>query len=110
VLFPSQDEIQFFFSLPSEKIKTPDTQTSPTKTMKLNKDNGLQTQWTRTPAGNSTYKKLAVQWLNEIRFFNQTFVQVDSFVLRNRQLLIAAKRWEKSLCETIFPIEPPLRR
>jgi len=92
VLFPSQDEIQFFFSIPSEKIKTPDTQTSPTKTMKLNKDNGLQTQWTRTPARNSTYKNLAVQWLNEIRFFNQTFVQVDSFVLRNRQLLIAAKR------------------
>jgi hypothetical protein len=41
---------------------------------------------------NSTYKKLAVQWLNEVQFFNQTFVQVDSFVLRNRQLLIAAKR------------------
>jgi hypothetical protein len=44
-------------------------------------------------AGNSTYKKLAVQWLNEVQFFNQTFVQVDSFVLRNRQLLIAAKRY-----------------
>jgi hypothetical protein len=43
---------------------------------------------------NSTYKKLAVQWLNEVQFFNQTFVQVDSFVLRNRQLLIAAKRWQ----------------
>ena len=42
--------------------------------------------------GNSTYKKLAVQWLNEVQFFNQTFVQVDSFVLRNRQLVIAAKR------------------
>ena len=42
--------------------------------------------------GNSTYKKLAVQWLNEVQFFNQTFVQVDNLVLRNRQLLIAAKR------------------
>jgi hypothetical protein len=41
---------------------------------------------------NSTYKKLAVQWLNEVQFFNQTFVQVDSFVLQNRQLLIAANR------------------
>jgi len=41
---------------------------------------------------NSTYKKLAVQWLNEVQFFNQNFVQVESFVLRNRQLLIAAKR------------------
>ncbi len=47
------------------------------------------------PAGNSTYKKLAVQWLNEVQFFNQTFVQVDSFVLRNRQLLIAAKRYKQ---------------
>jgi len=43
-------------------------------------------------ATNSTYKKLAVQRLNEVQFFNQTFVQVESFVLRNRQLLIAAKR------------------
>jgi len=41
---------------------------------------------------NSTYKKLAVQWLNEVQFFNQTFVQVESFVLRNRQLLIVANR------------------
>ena len=55
--------------------------------------NELTNTKTRTPAGNSTYKKLAVQWLNEVQFFNQTFVQVDSFVLRNRQLLIAAKRY-----------------
>ena len=47
----------------------------------------------RKPAANSTYKKLAVQWLNEVQFFNQTFVLVDSFVLRNRQLLIAPKRY-----------------
>ncbi|MCL8009352.1 hypothetical protein M8845_18150, partial [Gelidibacter japonicus] len=53
----------------------------------------------RRPAYNSTYKKLAVQWLNEVQFFNQTFVQVDSFVLRNRQLLIAANRYA-SLYET----------
>lgn len=41
---------------------------------------------------NSGFKKLAVQWLNQVQFFNQTFVQVDSFVLRNRQLLKPAKR------------------
>ena len=46
----------------------------------------------KNTTANSTYKKLAVQWLNEVQIFNQTFVQVDSFVLRNRQLLIAAKR------------------
>ena len=62
-------------------------------TLKLNTDNGLQRRWTRTPAPNSTYKKLAVKWLNEVQFFNQNFVQVDSFALRNRQLLIAANRW-----------------
>jgi hypothetical protein len=43
---------------------------------------------------NSTYKKLAVQWLNEVQFFNQTFLHVESFVLRNRQLLVAAKRYK----------------
>jgi len=47
----------------------------------------------RRPAYNSTYKKLAIQWLNEVQFFNQTLVQVESFVLRNRQLLLAANRY-----------------
>jgi hypothetical protein len=47
----------------------------------------------RRAAGNNTYKKLAVQWFNEVQFFNQTFVQFESFVLRNRQLLIAANRY-----------------
>ena len=41
---------------------------------------------------NSTYKKLAVQWLNEALCFVSSSVLVDSFVLRNRQLLVAAKR------------------
>jgi len=44
---------------------------------------------------NSGFKKLAVQWLNQVQFSNQTFVQVDSFVLRNRQLLVAANRYTK---------------
>jgi len=91
---PTQEKIQNIFSSPLKKIKTPDTQADTKKTVKLNKDNGLQTRTTRTPAPNSTYKKLAVQWLNEVQFFNQTFVQVDSFVLRNRQLLIAANRYQ----------------
>jgi len=45
-----------------------------------------------SPAHNSTYKKLAVQWLNEALFFVSSFVVADSLVLRNRQLLVAAKR------------------
>jgi hypothetical protein len=41
---------------------------------------------------NSGFKKLAVQWLNKVQFFNLPFVVADSFVLRNRQLLKPAKR------------------
>jgi len=48
---------------------------------------------TRKTAYNSTYKKLAVQWLNEALCFVLSFVVADSLVLRNRQLLVAAKRW-----------------
>jgi hypothetical protein len=45
----------------------------------------------RTP--NSTYKKLAVQWLNEALCFVSSSVVADSFRLRNRQLLVAPKRY-----------------
>lgn len=47
----------------------------------------------RKAADNSGFKKLAVQWLNQVQFSNQTFVQADSFVLRNRQLLKPANRY-----------------
>jgi len=50
------------------------------------------TRTTEARTANSGFKKLAVQWLNQVQFFNQTFVHVDSFVLRNRQLLKPAKR------------------
>ncbi len=46
----------------------------------------------RKTTANSTYKKLAVQWLNEALCFVSSSVVADSFRLRNRQLLIAAKR------------------
>jgi hypothetical protein len=44
-------------------------------------------------SGNSTYKKLAVQWLLEALCFVSSSVVADSFVLRNRQLLVAANRY-----------------
>jgi hypothetical protein len=44
---------------------------------------------------NSTYKKLAVQWLNEVLCFVSSFVVAESFRLRNRQLLVAAKRYHQ---------------
>jgi hypothetical protein len=40
--------------------------------------------------GNSTYKKLAVQWLNEHLCFVSSSVVADSFVLRNPPLGQAA--------------------
>ena len=42
---------------------------------------------------NSTFPKVAVQWLNQALCFNQSFCLVDSEVLRNRHLRVAAKRW-----------------
>jgi hypothetical protein len=36
---------------------------------------------------------LAVQWLNEALSFVSSFAVADSLVLRNCQLLVAAKRW-----------------
>ena len=46
----------------------------------------------RRASGNSGFKKLAVQWLQEVQFSNVTFVVADSLVLRNRQLLKPTKR------------------
>jgi len=48
---------------------------------------------TRIKTPNSTYKKLAVQWLNEALCFVSSSVVADSFMLRNRQLLVAANRY-----------------
>ena len=47
----------------------------------------------RSTAPNSTYKKLAVQWLNEALCFVSSSVVADSLVLRYRQLLVAANRY-----------------
>jgi len=46
----------------------------------------------RKAAANSTYKKLAVQWLNEALCFVSSLVLVDSFVLRNPPLRQAPNR------------------
>jgi hypothetical protein len=42
--------------------------------------------------GNSTYPKVAVQWLNQALCFYQSLCLVDSEVLRNRHLRVAANR------------------
>ena len=48
----------------------------------------------RRASGNSGFKKLAVQWLQEVQFSNETFAVADSLVLRNRQLLKPTKRYK----------------
>ena len=62
-------------------------------TRKLNTDNGLQGRTDRTPAANSVLPQLAVTCKIEAECSYQTFVQVDSEVLRNRQLRQHAKRY-----------------
>jgi hypothetical protein len=47
---------------------------------------------------NSTYKKLAVQWLNGAFCFYLSSVVADSFRLRNCQLLVAANRYLSCFC------------
>ncbi len=58
----------------------------------------MQTKQLRTysrAAGNIGFKKLAVQWLNEHSTSHQHLWWLDSFVLRNRQLLKPAKRYRQ---------------
>jgi len=49
----------------------------------------------RTTGYNSSYPKVAVQWLNQALCFYQSFCLVDSEVLLNRHLRVAANRWHK---------------
>ncbi|MBP9153126.1 MAG: hypothetical protein KBF73_12650, partial [Flavobacteriales bacterium] len=46
----------------------------------------------------STYPKVAVQWLNQALCFYQALCSVDSEVLRNRHLRVAAKRCVLLMC------------
>jgi hypothetical protein len=47
----------------------------------------------KSPGYNSTYPKVAVQWLNQALCFYQSLCLVDSEVLRNRHLRVAANRY-----------------
>lgn len=61
-------------------------------TQKSNKISGLQGLWTRTISYNSTFPKVAVQWLNQAMCFYHSLCLVDSEVLLNRRLRVAANR------------------
>ena len=66
-------EFQNIFSNASKKNKTPDTQADTTMTVKLNNDNGLQTRWTRTPAGNMRLASCGVKCLFSSSVFQINF-------------------------------------
>ena len=47
----------------------------------------------RNTGYNSSYPKVAVQWLNQTLYFYQSLCLADSEELQNPRLLIAAKRY-----------------
>jgi hypothetical protein len=68
-------------------------------TAKLTADKDFTTPTDRRPAYNSTYKKLAVQYSADTFVVNQTLVLRINICGKNRQLLVAAKRysqWKKN--------------
>jgi hypothetical protein len=67
------------------------TNEQPIKMVKRNKRTNHGRQG--STSGNSTYMKLAVQWLNEALFFVSSSVLVDSFMLRNQSERKAQKRF-----------------
>ncbi len=96
VFLPTQKRILFFspslrcfnfFATHDPKIN------NSTQTAKVFINKHFQTQWTRTPAANSVLPQLAVTCKIEAECSYQTFVQVDSEVLRNRQLRQHANRY-----------------
>ena|SRR5690606_16295502 len=101
---PTREEFQNFFSSAFRKklkhaIAQSDTDRQKSKwttTRKTRLDSDFQTRWTRTPAANSVLPQLAVTCKIETECSYQTFVQVDSEVLQNRQLRQHATRWQQA--------------
>ncbi len=91
---PTQEKL-FLKNFPNLQKKIKNATHNPTQKDKKSKrtmtrkpytDNGLQGRTDRTPAANSVLPQLAVTCKIEAECYYQTFVQVDSEVLRNRQL------------------------
>jgi len=98
---PTQDKIQNIFSSPFNKIKTPDTQTNPTKTVKPNKDNGLQARTTEHQLPTAVLRNGGFSGKLKCSFSNQHLWWVDSEVLRNPPLRKAAKRYLQPYDDTL---------
>ena len=99
---PTQEELFFKIPFPSKIFKTAtaqpthnnDQNTNLTMTTKPLSHLTFTIRTTRTPAGNSVLPQLAVTCKIEAECSYQTFVQVYSEVLRNRQLWQHAIRYQ----------------
>jgi hypothetical protein len=60
--------------------------------METKKNQGIRHSEIEARTANSTYPKVAVLWLNQALCIYQSFCLVDSELLRNRHLRVAAKR------------------
>ena len=98
---PAQEEIQIFFSSIGFLIiffqrmvlnRTDSASIVNSFGQSVGKLDTTQLRTDRRATDNSWFKKLAVQWLIEHLCFVSSAVLADSFVLRNRQLLVAANR------------------
>jgi hypothetical protein len=90
--FATQRRISKFSPTLLKKIKTRNRTDRHKMTVKLNNVNGLQTQWTRTPAGNRRLAQWRVKWLIEHSTSHQLLWCIDSFALRIPPLRQAPKR------------------
>jgi hypothetical protein len=75
-----------------KKIKRACNPTHPDRAEVQCKFGQAQVRTDRRAADNSGFKKLAVQWLQEVQYSNEAFVVIDSLRLRNRQLLKPTNR------------------
>ncbi len=96
VLFPTQEEIHFFSPSLLKKLKDPTHKPTKIKTVKLNSDNGLQTRWTRTPAGNMGLASCGVKCLNSSAVFQINFsAGLTVLCPENPHERQAQKRWRQ---------------
>src|SRR5690606_7533199 len=103
---PTQEEFQNIFSSLPKKIKTPDTQTNPTKTVKLNSNNGLQTRTTERQLVTAVLQKWRCSASYDSEVVNQNLVLRLKFSGENRHLRKAAKRGARLRIPAFLPLIP----
>jgi hypothetical protein len=89
---PKQEKIQNIFSFPSKKIQTPDTQADTTKTIKLNKDNGLQARPTEHQLPTAVWRNGGFSASYDSFVVGSSSVLRLNFCAENPPLRQAAKR------------------